>query len=238
MKQTFKQMMFLFFLCIHGLVYTANHKEEYYIQHVNYSIQLAEKEQSKLGAGQLAIHGMSSPKVRHLLNNLCNLPKATYLEIGCWKGSTLIAALSGNERQLQDAVAIESFSAFGQPREEFFQNVKTFIPFAPLRFFEAECFSIDKAATFRYPINVYFYDGNHDFLSQHKAFSDFNAFFDDVFIAVVDDWNWGEVRDGTRTAFKELGYQILFEREFLTNSNGDMNSWWNGLYVGVIRRPS
>lgn len=211
-------------------------KEQALVQHVINSIANAEAGVSKISPQAFSIPGMTGAKVRHFLNNLCSIPRTSYLEIGCWKGSTLVSALYGNEAVLTDAIAVENFSQFEGPRAEFLHNIQTFIPKAPLRFLETDCFSIDKKAAFSKPITVYFYDGGHAFTEQYKAFTEFNTVFDDVFIAIVDDWNWGEVRDGTKTAFKDLGYEILFEKAFLTSANGDPHTWWNGIYVAVIRK--
>ena len=40
---------------------------------------------------------MSDPHNRHLLNNLASAPGTRYLEVGTFRGSTLIASLCGNE---------------------------------------------------------------------------------------------------------------------------------------------
>ena len=69
----------------------------------------------------LQLQGMSSRKVRHLLNNLCGMLGAeagddggcAYLEVGTYLGSTLLAALWGNGAVLRSAVAIDNFSEFG-----------------------------------------------------------------------------------------------------------------------------
>ena len=49
--------------------------------------------ESKITQEVLDVVGMSSPKVRHFLNNICNRPGTRYLEIGSHFGSTLISAV-------------------------------------------------------------------------------------------------------------------------------------------------
>jgi len=71
--------------------------EDTLIKHVQFSIGAAEKGLSNLNENILNIHGMSSAKNRHFLNNICNFPYVNYLEIGCWKGSTFISALYENQ---------------------------------------------------------------------------------------------------------------------------------------------
>jgi len=230
---------FIAFILYTGLVSADLSKSERLIEHVKISIVHAEMGISRLPKEALDIPGMSSPKVRHLLNNLCSLPETSYLEIGCWKGSTLVAALAGNS---MEAIAFDNWSELWQngnsPREDFFLNVTPYLQNGSLRFFERDCFALGELSPFfQKPINVYFYDGNHSTSCQKKAFTVFNSILDDCFIAIVDDWNWEFVQQETRDAFHELGYQILFEQSFLTDFNGDDQTWWNGLYVVVIQKP-
>lgn len=208
------------------------------ISHVQESIALAQQEASKLTDEILAIPGMSSAKVRHLLNNLCSMEDTRYLEVGVWQGSTFISALYDNEGASKHAVAIDNWSEFGGPFPEFLAHVLKFLPNYEGKFFSADCFTVNKNTSFSQKVNTYFYDGNHSFLSQKKAFTYFNDVLEDVFIAIVDDWNFPEVQKGTRAAFRELKYQILFETVLPARYNGDLENWWNGFYVAVIRKPN
>jgi hypothetical protein len=210
-------------------------RQEMLITHVRTSIERAEEGLSKLHLPILQIDGMSSSKVRHLLNNLCALKDATYLEIGCWKGSTLIAAAYQNQEILKNIVGIDNWKEFGGPKALFLQNLLMYLS-KPVHFIEADCFAIDLSSHFSTPITIYFYDGNHSFASQKAAFTYFNSALDDLFIAVVDDWNWPDVRRGTFAAFKELNYKVLYQQELFTPYNADRTSWWNGLYIAVIEK--
>jgi hypothetical protein len=214
----------------------AQSREQDLVQHVIESIAKARAEQSSLAPQVLDIDGMSSSKVRHFLNQLCSLPGVSYFEVGCWKGSTLIAALYNN--QPVQAIAVDDWSEFGGPRADFLRNIQRFLPSSPLQVVEGDCFSLNRESLFPLPVNIYFYDGAHDALSQEKAFTYFNDIFEDVFIAVVDDWNHPPVRQGTRAAFSKLSYEILYEEALPASRNGDRAAWWNGLYVAVIKRQS
>jgi hypothetical protein len=207
-------------------------KEEDLIKHVMECIDKAEKNMSKIDANILNLEGMSSAKVRHFLNNLCNFPNTTYLEIGCWKGSTLVSALYKNDVSVVDAVAMDNWSIFSGGKEACSYNVNTYLPNVPLNFYEIDCFSLTqemKREIFQRPVTTYFYDGNHTTESQEMAFTAFNDVFDDVFVAVVDDWIGQGVRDGTYSAFKKLGYTVLYEKACY-------DGWWYGLYIAVIRK--
>lgn len=212
-------------------------QEKPLIEHVVDCIEKGERECSSLSSPILAIDGMSSAKIRHFLNNLCSLPGASYLEIGCWKGSTLISALYHNSSIVQ-AVAIDNWSEFGGPREDFLSHLEQFLPGHSIQILETDCFSVDKKAVFSRPVNIYFYDGNHEAMNQERAFTYFNDILDELFIAVVDDWNTKKVREGTRAAFYKLHYKVLYEKEIFTEKNADTESWWNGFYIAVITKGS
>ena len=81
--------------------------------HVIECINLAEQKQSKL-TDEIALwhnhdphEGMSTPRIRHLFNNLLDkniankhgITETNYLEIGTWKGSTAVPALYKNKFQ-------------------------------------------------------------------------------------------------------------------------------------------
>jgi GT2 family glycosyltransferase/2-polyprenyl-3-methyl-5-hydroxy-6-metoxy-1,4-benzoquinol methylase len=89
-----------------------------WIARVKQSIARAQRHESRLTPEALALPGMSSDKVRHLLNNLCGCEDVSYLEIGLHAGSTFCAALCNNSI---DAVGIENWSQFdpGDARRRF-----------------------------------------------------------------------------------------------------------------------
>ena len=213
-----------------------NLKAQLLIDHVIQSIDYASKGISKLNEEILEIPGMSSSKVRHLLNNLCSYPKTNYLEIGCWKGSTWVSALFGNEGFVLHATAVDDWSLFDGPSEDFHRNCKKLLNNFPFVFYSQDCFSIDVQSDISGPVTTYFYDGGHTALDQERAFTYYDKILDDVFIAVVDDWNFPEVPLGTKSAFDKLGYSILYEAILPSSGNGDKQNWWNGFYVAVIKK--
>lgn len=180
------------------------------------------------------IEGMSSPKIRHLLNNLCKLPHTRYLEIGTFRGSTFIPALFKNQSTIDYAVGIDNWSEFGGPRHDFERYLKQFLPVSSYCYetYSMDCFAINPKDYIKAPINIYFYDGNHSAYSQEMAFLHYNDILDDVFITLVDDWCEESARVGTMNAFKKLNYEILYE----ISLPGPYTLWWNGLYIAVIRK--
>ena len=79
-----------------------------YVDRVIRAIDAAVDNNSKFKSDGYDVLGLSSNKVRHLLNNLCNERGTVYADVGCYMGSTLFAALMGNSAV--KAYAIDDFS--------------------------------------------------------------------------------------------------------------------------------
>lgn len=238
-------MKFLYFLlCFFSLSLQAqtalptHEKAESLILHVQESIKNAKIGSSQLTEEILKIEGMSNPPVRHLLNNLCAYPGTCYLEVGSWKGSTWISALYENQHFLYQATAIDDWSQFGGPKAKFDENCDRYLGSIVYKAYSQDCFTLNLREPFDYPVTTYFYDGDHTAEAQELAFTYFNPVFDEVFIAIVDDWKFPQAQEGTRSAFKKLNYEILFEMELPPRRVAlDPVGFWNGTYVAVIRKP-
>lgn len=63
---------------------------------VKASLEMADNERAKITEREREMHGLSSVRLRCLINNLCAAESVNYLEIGVYKGATLVAALRGN----------------------------------------------------------------------------------------------------------------------------------------------
>jgi hypothetical protein len=238
LKNILMSLVFLF-----PLEAPAHYSPEELVQHVKKSIENAKNNISTLDQSILDIDGLTGRKVKHLLNNICSLTGASYLEIGVWKGSTFIAALSNNFG-LADATAVDNW-LFGS-QTDFLDNTERYLPGYKFRIFQRDCFSLPMEELGPKKITIYFYDGEHRIQDQYLAFTYFNSIFEDTFIAIVDDYNWEEVQAGTQQAFQELGYTVLFEEHLCPDYSGDRDGWrdgifdapgwWNGIYVAVLTK--
>ena len=124
--------------------------------------------------------------------NILSMYKARYLEIGTWKGNSVCLAMFGNKAQI---VCIDNWSEFGGPKAEFIVNFEKFKGENTATFIEKNCFDIDVSTLPKF--NIYMYDGNHTEDSHYRALAHFYNCLDDIFIYIVDDWNWKEVQNGT-----------------------------------------
>lgn len=184
------------------------------------------------------IDGMSGVYYRSFINNLIrNISDARYLEIGSWKGSTACSVISNNTCKI---TCIDNWVQFGGPKQVFLDNINAHtnknIEFT---FLEQNFLKVNYSTLGKF--NVYLFDGPHRELDQYKGVSIALPALDDVFILIVDDWNWLEVRSGTRNAINELNLNILESIEINTSQNNThpqiirQNSrWHNGYFVAVI----
>jgi hypothetical protein len=181
------------------------------------------------------LDGQSSPGVRTLLNFIVrDIPACRYLEVGVYRGSTFIPALWQND--FECAYAIDNWSQFGGKRNQFESALGnlTEAQRSRIKIIEGDCWKIDLSQL--QGVNVYFYDGAHTSEDHRMAFTYYDRVLANDFVAIVDDWNDAPVREGTREAFAELGYQIVKDWELMSAGNGDVEGWWNGLYVAVINK--
>lgn len=214
-----------------------------YTRHLIECIEKAYDEQSRISNETLRLDGMSTPKVRHLINNLCALQDGKYLEVGSWKGSTFCSAIDNNPGL--EATAVENFSQFtdgmsanGSNKEILLGNIQetlkrnAYAQRAKLQLLVSDFMAIDKTKISG--VNIYFYDGAHDAASQFYAFTHMNDLFEMVFIAIVDDWFCasGGPKKGTLDAFAKLDYHIHYLEEL--PQGGDL--FHGGLGVAVIEK--
>lgn len=210
-------------------------------QHVETAFEKAERNESKVTNRILDMEGMSGKKTRHFYNNLLNKDDARYLEIGTWKGSSVCSAMYGNKGKV---VCIDNWSEFGGPKGEFLENFNAYKGENDATFIEEDCYKVDISQLPKF--NIYMYDGNHTKESHYNALVHYYSSLDDIFIFIVDDWNWIDVRDGTHDSFKQLNLSVLYEKEIRTtydNTHAEWGSeiqkqWHNGIYVAILQKSS
>lgn len=203
--------------------------EDSIVKFIEEAIQKAEAEQSKLTSQAFEAPGFTSPKIRHLLNNLGELPGSHYLEVGVHKGATFVATNFKNK--LLSSIAVDNWSEFaqdGETKKEFIKHTSNLLTPNTYKFYEQDCFSLTKEELPK-PVNFFLYDGCHSYESQLKALTYFYPLLDDTFLFLVDDWNWPDPQRGTRQAIQELNLKTLFEKEL-------DQGWWNGLFISLLKK--
>lgn len=196
------------------------------IELIKQAIEKAEREESKLDEICFKIGGYTSPKIRHLLNNLGEIldSKSSYLEIGSHRGSTFVAALFGNNFKATSIDNWQEFNEDGTVREEFMNNIKRFVE--RVTFIEQDCFTTSLPKD---EYDMYLYDGPHSYEQQKDGITYFLPFMKDEFILCIDDYGWPQVEKGTQDGIAECGLTKLFEIKLT-------DGYHNGFYVALLKK--
>lgn len=208
-------------------------------EHVEQSIAKAWKHESRLPSETLEVGGRISPKIRHLLNNLCSMPDTVFLEAGSWKGASFISALAGNESTVQTGIAIDNWckrggaplDGYGENERAFDENTARFLAAYGDRRqkIKQDLFTI---ASLPVVPTVFYYDADH---AQTKAGArHFFGMLADPCIVCLDDWSWDFVQSGWRAAVADRA--IIKEWELPNTKRKDTDLWWEGFYVCILAR--
>lgn len=214
---------------------------EQLIEHANVAIEKSKKGLSKLSDEILRMEGMSGHKTRHLYNNICSLKGINYLEIGTWKGSSFISSLYHNDI---NAIVIDNWKEFDGPKIEFLSNVEKFCSGASFKLIEADCFKIEDDDILKVydSIDVYLYDGAHDYDSQKKAITYYSHLLSKYSIIIIDDFrsdtpNWANVKKGTYDGIAKAGLKVHYATEIITYQElSGASEYWNGFGLFICER--
>jgi hypothetical protein len=202
--------------------------------HAETAVIDAINDKSKINDDILAIHGMSSRKGRHLLNNLCSLPDINYLEIGSWKGSTAISALYQNN--IQNYTIIDNWKICPpEIQQALFDNFDNILGYPP-NIIQEDCFSFNPLERGIKDIDIYFYDGEHEEVDQYQALTHYYDALSDNFIFIVDDTNYPPALVGTIKAITDKKLKINKHWTLQAGWGNDPFNFWNGMYVAVLSK--
>jgi hypothetical protein len=205
------------------------------------SLYLALEINHKLPKHILEMSGMSGRKYRALINNLIeSISNARYIEVGSWAGSSACSAMWGNAVNI---VCIDNWSQFGGPKADFLINIdkskneNVFLTLIEEDFRKVNWSNLPKA-------NIYFFDGPHKAIDQYDGIVLAQPALDDLYILIVDDFNWTDVRNGTLVAINQLNLEVECSIEIKTtqdNSHPKINvnetsDWHNGYFIAVVRK--
>lgn len=215
------------------------------------AVQNAVDDNSRINVDILSWSGMSSKSFRHLLNNFGSLGKLTYLECGCFSGSTSCSLLSNNSDVT--AILVDNFSQFTQltqrhPAEILRQRLQDYAN-NNYRIIETDFFSFDCS---KLPIvDIFFYDGHHSYENQYQALWHAFPCLNRQFLYIVDDYEWPSVKSGVHDSISHLTKQgkikKLWHVELRSNllpnhawwGDGHTNAsdkWYNGTYIGLFEK--
>jgi len=210
--------------------------EETIVNHVKASLSAAEYNFSKISKEIINLGGASGIKTRHFMNNLLQMNGAKYLEIGVGGGSLTSAAMYNNCAKI---FCIDNWTDI--PREAFMENFKKYKGNNYTKLFDQSYQDVDVSKLSKF--NMLLYDAHLDSSQICGALPHFINCMEDVFVYIVDDINWRYIQAAAKKSIEDLKLEILYEKEILLTDNGThtpMNiareTWWNGLYVVVLKK--
>ncbi len=206
------------------------------------SIYNANREISKIDDKILEIEGMSTPKVRHLMNNICNFQDCNFLEVGTYMGSTLCSAAYKNNGSF---IGIDNFSEFNTSvdrtslhdknkiKNSLYSNIEK-TKQTNISFHESDFFTSQVPINSK--INVFFYDGIHRYQNQYGNLKILKKSLDKYFIYLVDDYfcKVSEPKKASVSAINDFGFEVVFYCELQPNEESKLN-YHGGIGAFVLK---
>ena len=189
------------------------------------------------------LQGRSGRRYRVFANALMKrVLDPRYLEVGIGTGSTLCSAIAGNGGRF---VAVDNGSQFGGLRDRLIENLGPLTAIPEVILVEQDFRAVAFAELGRF--NVYMFDGTQSAIDHHDGLTLVLPALDAEFVFIVGNWNWAEVRSGTRGAVEELGLEIVYAIEVRTTADDTQlthcgfeattTDWHNGCFIAVLRKP-
>lgn len=178
------------------------------------------------------IPGLSTENVLSLLNLAASLiePSETYLEIGTWKGLSLVGAMLGNDRSF---VAIDEF-ADRSSNEDDLRAYLSELRLEPTIHAGDAIDLIRKGALDAHDIGACFYDADHAYGYQLETLRILERHLAPCALLVIDDADWPSVARAVNRYVRESEHaEILFS---LRGERYGQPGWWHGLLV-IAWRP-
>ena len=236
-----------------SILLDGNFDQNSYSKNLKHSFFQALAMDTKLSDEIKFMPGMSGKKYRYLINNfvsLTDIPR--YLEIGCWTGSTVCAALYGNQAK---ALCIDNWMKFKEEEEvkKFFNTKDQRLDFEintkkiitdkiDFKFIESDFREVNYNKLGKF--NIYCYDALHEEQHQYQGVTIAQPALDDTYVLIVDDWNLTQVRKGTFSAIKDLNVNIISKIEVKTTQDNTYpkfihshySDWHNGYFIAVCEK--
>ena len=176
------------------------------------------------------VEGLAQPNNLALLNLAASLlePGESYVEVGTFRGTSLIATLLGNETQ--DVVAIDDFSLYEGSREALDENLRRAGLAGVPSILEGDVFEIVPGGVLgERRVGVWYYDAAHDYESQVQGLRIAEPYLVPGALLIIDDTDWQKV---ARALDDYLAAQPR-ARRILKVDGEDYGApqWWSGMQV-------
>jgi predicted O-methyltransferase YrrM len=179
------------------------------------------------------VPGLAQPNNLALLNVAarCLGEGESYVEVGTYHGTSLIAAMLGNEG---DFVALDNWSLRGGSREQLNVNLARFGLAGQAEVLEGDAFeTLRSGALEGRTVGVYYYDNGHEYEQQLEGLRLIEPHLASPALVIVDDTDWENVE----RAVDDYLEQQPRATEILSIDGEDRGApqWWVGMRVLLWR---
>jgi predicted O-methyltransferase YrrM len=171
------------------------------------------------------VPGLAKARNLALLNVAarCISPGEHYLEVGTYRGTSLISAMSGNSGSF---VALDNWSMGDGSPEQLRANLERYG-------FEATVLDGDAFETLRRgvpaPVGAYYYDNGHEYEQQLDGLRLIEPYLASPALVIVDDTDWERVN---RAVDDYLAAQPRAAEIWrVAGKDGGQPEWWDGMRV-------
>jgi protein O-GlcNAc transferase len=176
-----------------------------------------------------AVSGLAAVNNLALLNLAASLlePGESYVEVGSFRGTSLIAAMLGNDG---DFVGIDDFSMGSGSRDALDENLARFGLDGRATILEGDAFGFLRGGALAgRKVGVYYYDAAHAYDAQLAALRLVEPYLADGALLIVDDSDWEDVRQATHDYLAgQPRARMLFDVSGKSHGQPD---WWEGVHV-------
>jgi hypothetical protein len=157
-----------------------------------------------------------------------------YVEVGCFKGASIVGAARGNPGA--KIFACDNFSQFEGTEEILRGNLERHAR-GQVEFFNRESRVFLRDAPWRPArIGAYFFDGGHSFTDQFEGLQYALPSFSDDAVVIIDDTNKREARAADALFARMVpGFELVVDVRTPRNHHP---TWWNGIQVFHFRRAA
>ncbi len=156
-----------------------------------------------------------------------------YVEVGCYKGASIVGAATGNPRAR--IFACDNFSQFDGAAEALRHTLDAHTAPTQVTFCDMDFRDFMRDAPWRPArIGAYFYDGGHSFQDQYEGVALALPHLADDALVIIDDTNKREARSANNLIARAIpGFEPILN---LRTPRNHSPTWWNGVQVFHYRR--
>lgn len=183
------------------------------------------------------IPGMATENKLALLNAAVSAlgENEVYVEVGCYKGATLVGAATGNPRAR--IYACDNFVQFDGATAALRRVLDDHTAPGQVSFHDLDFRDFFAAAPWRPArIGAYFYDGGHSFRDQYDGLALALPHLADDSLIIIDDTNKRAARSANQLVARAVpGLELVLD---LRTAGNHSPTWWNGIQVYRYRRAA